>query len=291
MLRGLAACAGAALAVAGVFAPGGHRAYADATAPPKLSPSQCPAAQYPPKNYQNPVTTSFLPPPGYVPGAATTVSYHGPIRYEVPFSGSIVDGQITIPPNVVVPHVYAAVCGLVQLPELSGTIRPGDVHFAPNSPNVYVAGLEALPITVSFTQPLAATIAPQPASNGGLDIAITTSNQATQSVLGMSCSVVLNQVTFTTRGSGRLTGRPVTGPTAAGSAEVVSNDFPVPAVQPSASCPPAVAATFNKLLGLPLGPGVATFTAPFTFVFELDCPPPPGVSATSYPYQCPTRNP
>lgn len=289
--KALISLAGAAVALAAVYATGGQRAYADATAPPPLPPSECPAAQYPPAYYQNPPAANLTPPPNHVPVPVNpgAVPYHGKIPYQVPFSGAILDGQITIPPNVVVPHIYAAVCGLVSLPQLTGTILPGDVHFAPNSPNVYVAGLEALPIKVTFTQPLTAPINPQAAPNGGLNLSLTTSNEATQSVLGMSCSVALDNVTFTTQTSGKLTGRPVTGPTSAGEAEVVSNDFPVPAVQTSPSCPPAVADTFNKLLGLPLPAGVATFSAPFSFVFELDCPPPPGTSASSYPYQCPTR--
>lgn len=274
--RGLAAMGAVVLSLAAVYMTGSRRAYADATAAPSVPPSQCPASQYPPAHYPNP-TPSDPNPPGY----------HGPIPYEVPFTGTIADGQITVPPNIVVPHIYAAICGLVQLPQLSGVILPGDVHFPPNTPNVYVAGLEALPVKVDFTANLIAGIAPTPAPNGGLNISITTSNATTESTLGMSCSVVLDNVTFTTETSGTLTGKPVTGPTEAGQAQAVSNDFPIPAVQPSPSCPPAIAATFNKLLGLPLPAGVGTFVAPFTFVFEIQCPPAPGAPAP--PYTCPSR--
>ncbi|HLI25293.1 MAG TPA: hypothetical protein VKU91_10075 [Acidimicrobiales bacterium] len=318
MPRRASAVSGALLVVAATLmtAPG-HRAYADATAPPTIPPSECPSSQFPPSNYQNPTNDPYATPPNYTadpnPPANPPVAYHGQIPYKVPFSGSILDGQIYIPgnssrPSVLVPHVYAAICGQVLLPQLTGVINgsdptvagnpPGGVHFAPHSPNVYVDGsnpsvadtgyLEALPITVNFTQPLVAPIVPVAAPNGGLNISITTSNQAAQTSLGMTCSLVLNNVTFTTQTSGALTGKPVTGPTAAGMAEAVSNNFPVPAVQASNTCPPAVAATYNKLLGLPLPAGVASFTSPFTFVFELDCPPPPGQSASDYPYQCPT---
>jgi hypothetical protein len=315
-LRGAGIVAGGLiLMTTALTATAGHRAFADATGPPTIPPNDCPSSQSPPPNYQNPSNNPYLPPPNYTrdPNQTTGPAFHGPIPYKVPFSGSILDGQIYIPgnstrPSVLVPHVYAAICGQVMLPQLTGVINgsdptvagnpPGGIHFPPHSPNVYVNGanptaattgyLEALPITVNFTQPLVAPIVPVAAPNGGLNISITTSNQAAQTSLGMTCSLVLNNVTFTTQTSGALTGKPVTGPTAAGTAEAVSNNFPVPAVQASPTCPPAVAYTYNKLLGLPLPAGVASFTSPFTFVFELDCPPPPGQSSSDYPYQCPT---
>jgi hypothetical protein len=263
----------------------GHRAFADATAPPANSPSpaQCPRPEYP------------QPPPGADNPAPGDV---GP-TYEVPFKGAIMDGELTIPPNIVVPHIFASQCGVINLPSLKATILPFDVVFPANSPNTYVAGLEALPISVGFTKPLTSGALSQ-ASNGGLNVAITTSNEASTcnpssppsacpaTSLGMSCSVVVNNITFTTQTSGKLTGQPVTGPTSAGTAVVVSNDFSIPAVQSSPTCPPAVAQVFNKLLGLPLPPGVATFTAPFTFTFELDCP---DVSNIKLPYTCPTGPP
>jgi hypothetical protein len=284
--RGAAAAGALVVAATALAFTGGHRAFADATAPPNIAPSRCPGPQYPPAGYPN-------PPPAGQPA----------IPYKVPFKGNILDGQISIPatttrPSVLVPHIFAAVCGLVQLPQLTGVINgtdptvagnpAGGIHFAPNSPNVYVGGLEALRISVNFTRPLVAPIVPTPAPNGGLNISMTTSNEASQTSLGMTCSLVLNNVTFTTQSSGSLAGRPVTGPTSAGTAEVVSNNFPVPAVQTSSTCPPAVAATYNKLLGLPLAAGVAQFSAPFTFVFELDCP---DTSGINLPYACPTGKP
>jgi hypothetical protein len=286
------AVAAALLAITGIMTTAGSRAFADATAPPPVNQTQCPAAQAPPPGYPNP------PPSASDPYLYHGKSYYGVIRDEVPFSGSIDDGQVSIPPAVVVPHIFASVCGLVLLPELSATIQAGDVHFPTDTPNVYVSGLEALPITLTFTAPLTSTIAPVPAANGGLDVAVTASNEGSTcspsaprtscpaTSLGMSCSVVLNSVTFTTQTSGRLTGQPITGPTKSGQATLVSNDFPVPAVQPSSQCPPAVAFTLNKLLGLPKPAGEATFTAPFKFDFELSCPP----LYDNVPPDCPTRS-
>jgi hypothetical protein len=234
---------GALLAVllisGGVALNGQPPVYADAHAPPPF-PTNCPGAEYPP---QSP-------------------------HYEVPFKGIIFGGEIDLPPNVKVPNLYASVCGLVQLPDLSGSIEPDNIAIA--TPNVYVGGLEALPSSLLFKE-LVSTIKLQAAANGGLDISLHGPTTSQVSTLGMTCGVTIN-ATFSTMADGKLAGRPVTGPTESGEAEVVSNSFGVGAVSPSNSCPPSIAQTFNKLLGLPAAPGVGTFTAPFCFDFELEGP-------------------
>jgi hypothetical protein len=42
-----------------------------------------------------------------------------------------------------------------------------------------------------------------------------------------------------------------------------SSDFTIPAVTPTAACPPGVAANLNNIVGLPLTPGKATLVLPF----------------------------
>ncbi|HET9076834.1 MAG TPA: hypothetical protein VFN68_07870 [Acidimicrobiales bacterium] len=244
--------AGTAALFTATFAFGLHdapRAFADASAPPPFSslPAPCPAATYPPAGA--PPNAPFTP-------------------YGVPFRAIIYDGQITLPPDVVIPHLYAVACGLVQLPQLTGTIQESNIVLA--TPNIYVAGLEALPASVSFGK-LTADVSMTPAANGGLDITVTGSTQASVSTLGFTCGITLN-ASFTTLTDGKLSGQPVTGPTQDGQAVAVGNSFPVPAVVGSdtGSCPPSVAQTFNQVLGLPAAPGRATFTAPFCFDFELE---------------------
>jgi hypothetical protein len=246
------------LAVAVAVGPSG-RATADATAPPAF-PTNCPAAQYPPAGY--PLTSK-------------------PIPYEVPFKGIIYDGTITLPPYVVIPHLYASVCGLVMLPQLTGTIEADNIHLA--TPNIYIAKLEALPASVVFGN-LSADLSPTPAANGGLDATLAGDTTSSVSTLGMKCSIVLN-AEFSTLTSipGGPSGQPITGPTEAGQAEVVSDSFAVPAVQASTTCPAPIAQTFNKLLGLPARAGVGTFTAPFCFDFELE--------GTNNPMDAPVKNP
>jgi hypothetical protein len=193
--------------------------------------------------------------------------------YEVPFKAIIFNGNITIPPNIVIPHLFATACGDVQLPSLAGTITSSDIVVA--TPNVYVAGLEALPTSISFGQ-LNASISLTPAHNGGLDITVDGSTAASVTTLGITCSLVLN-AKFTTKTDGSLSGQPVTGPTQQGQALTVSNSFAVPAVVGSNSgkCPPSVAQAFNRALHLPSTAGAGKFVAPFCFDFELEKTTPP----------------
>lgn len=278
--RGRLGMAAVLVAAAGVFAViGDSPAYADHHTTPPF-PTNCPAGQAPPPDYPNPPPTAASPyvytGPAYPDWSIKSPgTYSGVIPYEVPFKGIIFGGSIVLPPYVKIPNLYASLCGLVQLPELAGTIAPANINLF--TPNVYVASLEALPVNVSFGT-LHAGIDLTPAHNGGLDITVAGATTSAVSTLGMTCSITLN-AKFTTKTDGRLSGQPVTGSTKNGQAEVVSNSFAVPVVVGSNSttgpnhlCPPSIAQTFNKLLGLPVGPGVGTFVAPFCFDFELEGP-------------------
>ena len=257
------------------------------TDPPPF-PTNCPPAQAPPPGYPNP------PPSAATPYVYQGHAYHGPIPYEVPFKAIIFKGEISLPPNVDVPYLYASLCGLVQLPQLSGTVFGDNINLGYpdaqgryDTANVFIAKLEALPANISFgTSPakpaLQSTIFAAAAPNGGLDITLNGTTVSSVSTLGMTCSLTINS-TFTTKPVGHLPSQPVTGPTEAGQAEVVSNSFPVGAAVPSATCPAAIAQTFNKLLGLPAKAGAATFTAPFCFDFELQ--------AVNNPANAPVKNP
>jgi hypothetical protein len=228
---------------------GGRPAMADPRQAPPFSSlaKTCPGARNPDK------------------GAALNAPF---TAYEVPFRAIIFGGSITIPPNIKIPNIYATACGQVQLPQLSGTIDSSNIAVTP--PNVYIAGLEAQPITISFGK-LTAGISLTPAHNGGLDITVSGSSTASVSVLGITCSLTLD-AQFTTRTDGNLSGQPVTGPTQQGQAVTVSSSFAVPAIvgSDSGKCPPAVASAFNKALQLPAAAGRGQFTAPFCFDFELE---------------------
>jgi hypothetical protein len=259
----------AAIGFATVVRPGS--ASADPSAPPPFSSlANCPGESGP---------ALFAP-----PNAPFTPT-------KVPFKAIIFGGRITIPPDILIPHLYATACGTVTLPQLTGTITSSDIVLA--NPNVYInceppttTGncLEDLPTKVSFGN-LVATIDLTPAHNGGLDITVSGSTEASVSELGFTCGISVN-ATFTTKTDGTLSGQPVTGPTEQGQAEVVSNSFAVPAVVGSntGTCPPSVAQTFNRVLALPAPSGRGTFTAPFCFDFELEgINSPPATAACPWP--------
>jgi hypothetical protein len=272
-------------------------AYADAHAPPPF-PANCPLGQAPPPGYPNPppsspwtypvdnpiLSTTAIPVPdqnfsdwgapgpnGFKPITVGQKYGPGPIPYLAPFKGLMVAGTIQFltdnpaVPKVVIPNLYASVCGTAAVPELTGTLPSSDVELA--TPNVYVGGLEAIPISASFGSaghPLEANILPQPAHNGGIDAQLAGSANAAVNTLGLSCAISLN-ANFTT-----LEGQPITGPPTDGYAVVEDDNIPVPPLTASPSCPPAIAQTFNKLLGLTSGDGTASLVAPFCFDFELN---------------------
>lgn len=97
---------------------------------------------------------------------------------------------------------------------------------------------------------------------------------------GLTTAEATAPVIFTTQTSGKLSGRPVTGPVTASNATLVANDFVVGAVDPNtvpapqdkgAVCSASSASLLNQLLGLPSIPDPAagkypnTFYAPGTF--------------------------
>jgi hypothetical protein len=313
----MGAAAAVVVAAAGLVTVNAGAAFGDAAAPPRLNTNTCPPSQAPPPGYPNPPPLANAP---YVypnasypnlPGfpAFTPHRYSGPIPYEVPFQGTIgspgnAGGTLKLnaanpsSPNLVVPHIYAAVCGVINLPSLIGTIPAGSVTLAsgdtangrviPNVLNAYIGGVEVFPLTAGFGT-LTATVSKTPAFNGGLDVVIhgstTASLDATPSLdangnptisntLGTNCPLTIPDIPLTTLTSGAFSGQPVTGGFHSGVALAVANNFSVPAAQASASCPPALAYTINKLLNLPAPPGAASLSVPVTFDFRVGESPP-----------------
>lgn len=294
----MGAAAAVLVAVTGLVAVQEGAAFGDANSPAQAPAPICPPAQAPPPGYPN----------NPVPTPANPFHYNGhlfsgTIPYEIPFKGTIgsannAGGTLTLKstspsqPTIVVPHIYARVCGVIGLPVLSGFLPPGAVSLAAgdsvssgkltNTANVYVGGVEAFPLFIQFGN-LKATVNPTPAHNGGLDVLVNGSNSASfdatgspnfPNTLGTNCPVKIPSVPLTTLTSGTLSGQPVTGPFHSGVALTVANNFAIPAVQPSASCPPVLAQTVNKFVGLPATAGTASLTVPITFNFEISQAPP-----------------
>lgn len=288
-----AAAAAVLVAAGGLVAVNAGVAFGDSSSPNGAPPPVCPPAQAPPPGYPNPP-----PAGGYMYNGHR---FSGQILYKIPFKGTIgsatnAGGTLTLKatspsnPTIVVPHLYAKVCGTISLPSLMGGIPPGAVSLAsndainngrtplPNTANAYVGGVEAFPVYLQFGN-LLATVNKTPAHNGGLDVVVNGSNSASfdatgtpnfPNTLGTNCPVSIPNVPLTTLASGALVGQPVTGPFHGGVALAVANNFGIPAVQASASCPPALAQTVNKLAGLPAAPGTASLSVPVTFDFLLD---------------------
>lgn len=280
-------------------------ASADANGPPALTAlKNCPKVDYPPSGY--PPTGAYHPDHSGPPG---TNGYELPFVATLGSKNDaggqvVVPAANGSSPSIIIPHIYGVICGLVFLPTLMGLVNgatAGNVVLGPL--NVYVGStprtspggsatggeaypnsLEAIPLGVTFGSLKPAVLNPA-AHNGGLDAslagpttaALNTDGGATSAaqanVLGMRCPLTLNpglSTVGTVSVNGLpVSGQPVTGPTKHGFATVVSNNFAVPAVATTASCPPAVALAQNRFLGLPLPPGRATFIAPITFCFEL----------------------
>jgi hypothetical protein len=90
-------------------------------------------------------------------------------------------------------------------------------------------------------------------SQNGLAVALNANvSGSTAPLFGVSCTI---------RATIPLTGA-VTGPLTATTATLTSNDLSVPALQPSTTCPAAVAANVDMIAGLPLSPGHASATLP-----------------------------
>lgn len=100
---------------------------------------------------------------------------------------------------------------------------------------------------------------------------------------GLSYAEATTPVHLTSQRSGSFSGQPITGPITSAQAALVSNDFPVGAIDPntppnpdapdssaspSSLCSPQNAQFFNQLLGLPSPPGKNVFYAPGNFAIH-----------------------
>jgi hypothetical protein len=91
-------------------------------------------------------------------------------------------------------------------------------------------------------------------SQNGLAVALDANvSGSTAPLFGVSCTI--GPVTIPLTGA-------VTGPLTATSATLTSNNFSVPVLQPSTTCPAAVAANVDMIAGLPLTAGHASATLP-----------------------------
>lgn len=152
----------------------------------------------------------------------------------------------------------ADACGSVAIVPGQGfvaTVQPTDIAFAPV--NVKLLFL-SLPATITVNEPISGPVKIAPGF-ASADVTLPANITATASLLGFKCGIGPITPSLTTGQSGQLTGTTFTGSLAAGyTGRVVANDFAVPAIQPSRSCPWIIAKLSNLLVGLPAPAGKAS---------------------------------
>jgi hypothetical protein len=183
--------------------------------------------------------------------------------YELGLVGTAANGSLTAGPAAVA-NVNAKFCGIVTL--VNGT-PPCGATGAVESPidgQVYGPLSVALALIPGMTPTIGFTANPGTITGGfscsssqnGLAVSLDARvSGSTAPLFGVSCTIGPLDLPLT--GS-------VTGPLSAASATLSSNDFTVPALTPSPSCPASVAANIDDIVGLPLAPGQASASLPIT---------------------------
>ena len=137
------------------------------------------------------------------------------------------------------------------------TVQPEDIEF----PDVSVKLLFfSVPSTITVNAPLSGPFKPGPGFTS-VEIRLSTKLSATAKFLGFSCVVGPLTPILSSGKSGSLQGTTFTGSLKNGfTGMVVSNDFAVPAIQSSKTCPRLIAKLSNTLVGLPAVPGKASIS-------------------------------
>ena len=153
----------------------------------------------------------------------------------------------------------AQACGWIHFKNgvLVSTVDATDITF----PSVSVKVLFlSLPATVTVNAPLEGPVSF--ANNfTTANISLSANLTASAKLLGFSCAIGPLTPKLTTGTSGSLTGVPFTGSLSKGfSGKVVANDFAVPAISSSRTCPRLIASLAGLLVGLPAGAGKASIS-------------------------------
>ncbi|MHB8743166.1 MAG: hypothetical protein ACYC9L_08550 [Sulfuricaulis sp.] len=153
----------------------------------------------------------------------------------------------------------AKACGAVtgKHEMLVSTVQSRDIKF----PAVSVKFLFiSLPSTITVNAPLSGPFKPsRKYTSAAVNLAANLSVSA--KLLGFSCAIGPLTPTLTTGKSGSLQGTTFTGSLKNGfTGKVVANDFAVPSIQNSKTCPWLIAKLANVLLSLPAVPGKAAIS-------------------------------
>jgi hypothetical protein len=207
------------------------------------------------------VVVTLSPLLGAQPTGAETTPGPCPFDPVLAFDGTLSNGNVRIG-RAAATGATASFCGIFSnsLPGqlYQGPIEPSHIGFATVPATV---DRSRVSITLSPTAPLQATLAgPAFPLPGAFMIAGSYNVRITR--LGFTCLSGPVSVTLTTQPNGQLTGQRLTpvGNGSRGTGRVVANDFAVPAVASSSTCPAPIARSVNRLLGLPSPAGGSSLT-------------------------------
>jgi len=153
----------------------------------------------------------------------------------------------------------AKACGAVsgKLGALMSTIQPGDIEFSVVSVKLLFI---SLPSTITVNAALSSPFSLVHVFTSA-EVNVTANVSASARLLGFSCSIGPLAPTLTTGKSGSLKGKTFTGSMKNGfTGKVVANDFSVPAIKVSKTCPWLIATLSNLIVGLPAAPGKASIS-------------------------------
>ena len=183
--------------------------------------------------------------------------------YQLGLVGTVHDGTLRTPAATVA-DINATFCGVVTV--VNGTPPCGATGSVVSPQDGQVFGSLSVDLTLvpGMTPTIGFVANPGTISGGfscgssenGLSVTLdATVSGSTGALYGVSCTI--GPLTIP------LTGV-VTGPFTDMTATLTSNDFTVPAIQSSPTCPGAVPANIDAIAGLPLSPGAASATLPVT---------------------------
>jgi hypothetical protein len=182
--------------------------------------------------------------------------------YQLGLVGTVTGGSVATG-SATVSGIDAKVCGLVTLVNGTPPCYATGYIVSPHDGQLYGALSIALTLVPGMNPTVGFTANPGTITGGfncgssqnGLSVGLNAAvSGSTAPLFGVSCTIA---VTIPLGGA-------ATGPLASTRATLTSNDFSVPAVQPSPTCPSAVAANVDDIAGLPLVAGRATATLPVT---------------------------
>lgn len=192
------------------------------------------------------------------PASASATACAKPAGAVTVFHAAFANGTMSLG-NAEAIGLSAKACGAVtgKTGAMVLTVQPGDIKFPAVSVKLLFI---SLPSTLMVNAPLSGPFRPGPEFTSA-KAHLAANLSASVKILGFSCVIGPLTPTLTTGKSGTLQGTTFIGSQKKGfTGKVVANDFAVPVIQSSETCPWLIAKLANVLAGLPAAPGEATIS-------------------------------